>query len=151
MPTTSYIQGIFATVVIAILIYKVLPTMMECGPIDIDFISCFSGGGNEKRSSPASERSCVDSPDDDQRDAPPSVKTKTIYLIRHAESNENHRLRTLSESFMKLGKLSFPTKEELVTCTELINVKAQIDSNLSDVGKAQVSYFCSYRNVNFTL
>jgi broad specificity phosphatase PhoE len=65
--------------------------------------------------------------------------TKTVYLIRHAESDENRRLASLSKSVKGLGRLRLPRKADLVASIELINLPAQIDSDVSPVGKAQIN------------
>lgn len=80
-----------------------------------------------------------------------NLNTKTVYLIRHAESNENHRLGCLSRSIKTLGKFSMPTKEDITTSFELIDVKAQIDSNVSEKGRKQVCFcFCFTRDFFFS-
>ena len=61
-----------------------------------------------------------------------------MYLIRHAESDENRRLASLGRCFKKLGKFSLPSSADLYASTELLNVPAQIDSNVSDIGKEQI-------------
>jgi len=65
--------------------------------------------------------------------------TKTVYLIRHAESDENRRLASLSKSVKGLGRFRLPRKADLVASIELINLPAQIDSDVSPVGKAQIN------------
>ena len=64
--------------------------------------------------------------------------TKTIYLIRHAESDENRRKKCLKTSVKGLGKLKLPKREDVVASMELMNVGAQLDSNVSPRGQAQV-------------
>eukprot|EP00590_Aulacoseira_subarctica_P010815 CAMPEP_0172421992 /NCGR_PEP_ID=MMETSP1064-20121228/8195_1 /TAXON_ID=202472 /ORGANISM="Aulacoseira subarctica , Strain CCAP 1002/5" /LENGTH=412 /DNA_ID=CAMNT_0013162635 /DNA_START=183 /DNA_END=1421 /DNA_ORIENTATION=+ len=64
---------------------------------------------------------------------------KTIYLIRHAESNENRRLECLARSIQHLKKLALPEKEDIVASVELLDVTAQLDSDVSDVGKRQIA------------
>lgn len=65
--------------------------------------------------------------------------TKTVYLIRHAESDENRRKECLKSSVQGLGKLKLPKKEDVVASMELMNLIAQLDSNVSPKGQAQVS------------
>lgn len=65
--------------------------------------------------------------------------TKTIYLIRHAESEENRRLASLGRCFKKLGKFSLPSSTDIYASTELLNVMAQIDSEVSPVGVKQIA------------
>jgi broad specificity phosphatase PhoE len=64
--------------------------------------------------------------------------TKTVYLIRHAESDENRRLASLSRCFKSLGKFSLPSKKDLAASTELLNVSAQVNSNVSGIGEKQI-------------
>ena len=64
---------------------------------------------------------------------------KTIYLIRHAESEENRRIGSLKSAFLGLGRFKLPSKEDVVASMELLNVSAQIDSDVSDVGEAQIN------------
>ena len=66
--------------------------------------------------------------------------TKKIYLIRHAESEENRRIAALSRTFQKLKRFSLPTVSDLSTSTELLNVSAQVDSNVSDIGASQIAH-----------
>ncbi len=67
------------------------------------------------------------------------TKMKTIYLIRHAESEENRRLFSLKSSVKGLCKLKIPKKEDVLASMELLNVSAQIDSDVSPKGQEQVS------------
>ena len=66
---------------------------------------------------------------------------KTIYLIRHAESEENRRIGCFKSSVKRMGKFQLPKKQDIVASMELLNVSAQIDSNVSDIGLKQVSAF----------
>jgi len=68
-----------------------------------------------------------------------SISVKTIYLIRHAESDENRRIASLGRCFKSLGKFSLPSKTDIYASTELINVMAQIDSNVSPLGVQQIA------------
>eukprot|EP00535_Pseudo-nitzschia_heimii_P004519 CAMPEP_0197175638 /NCGR_PEP_ID=MMETSP1423-20130617/1800_1 /TAXON_ID=476441 /ORGANISM="Pseudo-nitzschia heimii, Strain UNC1101" /LENGTH=267 /DNA_ID=CAMNT_0042624843 /DNA_START=39 /DNA_END=842 /DNA_ORIENTATION=- len=65
---------------------------------------------------------------------------KKVYLIRHAESEENRRIAALSRSFQNLKRLSLPKISDLVASGGLLNVSAQIDSNVSDVGARQIAH-----------
>mmetsp|Transcript_4233 Transcript_4233/g.8096 ORF Transcript_4233/g.8096 Transcript_4233/m.8096 type:complete len:452 (+) Transcript_4233:146-1501(+) len=65
--------------------------------------------------------------------------TKTVFLIRHAESDENRRLASLSKSVKGLGRFRIPKKEDVIASMELINVPAQIDSDVSPKGRAQIN------------
>ena len=64
--------------------------------------------------------------------------TKTVYLIRHAESDENRRLSALSKSVKGLTRLRLPKKDDDIASMELINIPAQIDSDVSPKGKQQI-------------
>ncbi len=65
--------------------------------------------------------------------------TKTVYLIRHAESDENRRLASLSRSIKGLVSLKIPTKDDLVASSELLHISAQIDSDVSPKGRSQIN------------
>lgn len=64
---------------------------------------------------------------------------KIIYLIRHAESEENRRLASLGRCFKRLGKFSLPSSSDVYASTELLNVMAQVDSEVSPVGVQQIT------------
>ena len=64
---------------------------------------------------------------------------KTVYLIRHAESDENRRQRSLGRSLGSVRRLALPTREDLAASLELVDVQAQIDSDVSAVGEAQIA------------
>jgi len=64
--------------------------------------------------------------------------TKTVYLIRHAESEENRRLATLGKSLNGLRKGKLPSRGDVATSMELLNVGGQIDSTVSEVGEKQI-------------
>lgn len=64
---------------------------------------------------------------------------KTVYLIRHAESDENRRLGSLGRILQGCTSLTRPNKSDLVASIELLNVQAQIDSNVSEVGRRQIN------------
>jgi len=70
---------------------------------------------------------------------PATIKNlKTVYLVRHAESNENRRQTSLRNSFDKLRKLTLPTKEDVTASVELLDVNAQLDSDVSEEGQRQI-------------
>ena len=71
-------------------------------------------------------------------DASPATR-KTVFLIRHAESEENRRISSLGRCFKTLGKFSLPSKSDIYASTELLNVMGQIDSNVSTVGAEQIA------------
>lgn len=70
--------------------------------------------------------------------APP--KTKTIYLVRHAESEENVNMHGLQEVGMSLVGRKLPSSEDLSRSFQFIAgaAKGDTDSNLSEGGKEQV-------------
>lgn len=68
-----------------------------------------------------------------------SVATKTVYFIRHAESEENRRIAALSRVFRGLGTFTLPSSADVVASTELLNVAAQVDSNVSEIGVKQIA------------
>ena len=65
---------------------------------------------------------------------------KTVYLIRHAESEENRRIGSLKNTFKSLGRLKLPSGSDVKAIGELLNIPAQIDSNVSEKGKDQISF-----------
>ena len=73
-----------------------------------------------------------------EKDATETHVTKTVYLIRHAESMENQRMASLKNIFGKIGRLSLPSGKDLTESLNLLNVPAQIDSNVSVEGQQQI-------------
>lgn len=69
-----------------------------------------------------------------------STVVKTVYLIRHAESEENRRIAALSRTFRTLGKFSFPKASDVSASAELLHVSAQVDSNVSEIGARQIAH-----------
>lgn len=65
---------------------------------------------------------------------------KTVYLIRHAESEENRRIAALSRTFRTLGRFSLPKASDVSASTELLHVTGQIDSDVSDIGAKQIAH-----------
>jgi phosphohistidine phosphatase SixA len=63
---------------------------------------------------------------------------KTIYLIRHAESEENRRLGSLKETFQSLSRFNMPKTSDMKAAMELCSIGEQIDSGVSEVGKQQI-------------
>lgn len=74
--------------------------------------------------------------------------SKTVYLIRHAESDENRRKECLKTSVQGLGKLKLPKREDVVASMELMNLRAQLDSNVSPKGQAQVCVKSNMYRIN---
>lgn len=69
-----------------------------------------------------------------------SIGPKKVYLIRHAESEENVRIASLSRVTGSLGKFSLPSSKDIFSASALINVPAQVDSNVSEVGEQQIRH-----------
>ena len=65
--------------------------------------------------------------------------TKTVFLIRHAQSDENRRLASLTKSLKGITKLRLPLKSDIKASVELLNIPAQIDSDVSPEGKTQIT------------
>ena len=53
-----------------------------------------------------------------------TTNQKTIYLIRHAESEENRRLGSLKTAFTGLTKCMLPKKNDIYASLELLNVSS---------------------------
>jgi phosphohistidine phosphatase SixA len=64
-------------------------------------------------------------------------------LIRHAESEENHRMYSLTRCFGQLGRLSLPSYSDVSTSLQLLHVQSQVDSHVSDVGREQIQHMQS--------
>jgi phosphohistidine phosphatase SixA len=69
--------------------------------------------------------------------------TKTIFLVRHAESEENRRIGSLKAAFKALTRFSLPKSKDIVAACELIRVDQQIDSNVSEFGQKQIQYMAN--------
>jgi broad specificity phosphatase PhoE len=67
-------------------------------------------------------------------------RPKSIYLIRHAESEENRRIAALGRTFKTLSKFSIPKSSDIYASTELLHVQGQVDTNVSDIGARQISH-----------
>ena len=70
----------------------------------------------------------------------PSLPKKTIYLIRHAESEENVKMHGLQEVGMSLYERRMPSSKDLTNSLSFISsaAKGDTDSDLSPQGKEQV-------------
>ena len=69
-----------------------------------------------------------------------SSTTKTIYLIRHAESDENERLASFHNMCSTIYKLQLPQKKDFTGSLGLVNIPKMFDSQLSDVGRDQIAH-----------
>jgi broad specificity phosphatase PhoE len=68
-------------------------------------------------------------------------KKKTIFLIRHAESEENRRLHALRDAATDLFYYwKMPRSADVTAASELVNVGAQVDSSVSEFGQAQIRH-----------
>lgn len=67
-----------------------------------------------------------------------SNDVKSVFLIRHAESEENRRFGCLKSALSSFTKFSLPSSTDVGSAMELFNVKEQIDSNVSETGKLQI-------------
>jgi phosphohistidine phosphatase SixA len=64
---------------------------------------------------------------------------KTLYLIRHAESEENRRMAVLQTICVGLlSRGSIPSSQDVATAASLCNISAQVDSDVSDTGRQQI-------------
>jgi broad specificity phosphatase PhoE len=63
-----------------------------------------------------------------------------VYLIRHAESEENRRIAALTRTVRTLGRFSIPKSCDVAASSELWNVAAQVDSDVSIIGRDQISH-----------
>lgn len=63
---------------------------------------------------------------------------KTVYLIRHAESEENVRMKSLTQVWSSVTRFSLPRSSDLQSSVQLLNVQAQVDSSVSAYGRAQI-------------
>jgi broad specificity phosphatase PhoE len=66
------------------------------------------------------------------------IVTKTIYLIRHAESEENERTQSLTNVVRTLSSFKLPSSKEVSESLQLLNVYSQVDSGVSAAGAQQI-------------
>jgi len=64
--------------------------------------------------------------------------SKTVYLIRHAESEENRRLRSFKTVVKSFSRLSWPSSSHVWAAAELLHVSNQVDSDVSPIGQLQI-------------
>jgi ethanolaminephosphotransferase len=69
----------------------------------------------------------------------PPKPVKTVYLIRHAESQENARTAALIRILECLVRFQVPNLSDLQAAAELLNVPAQEDTAVSPKGKQQIA------------
>lgn len=66
--------------------------------------------------------------------------SKTVFLIRHAESDENRRRASLTKCFEQITTGAIPSTEDLNASFELLNVPAQVNSDVSNIGAQQIQH-----------
>ena len=64
-------------------------------------------------------------------------RTKTIFFIRHAESEENRRLGSLKSCLKDFRSFSLPKAEKVAHGMQWFNLESE-NSHVSDVGKKQI-------------
>ncbi len=84
------------------------------------------------------------SPELDDKASGPDVSNveqplKTVYFIRHAESEENRRLFSMKKAFRDVVRLTLPKASDIGAAVQWLNFPAQIDSEVSSVGEQQIS------------
>lgn len=75
----------------------------------------------------------------DNNDTTCNNNVKTVFLIRHAESEENRRTGCLKKAIRSFGRFELPDSKDVGAAFELLNMKEQIDSDVSEIGKSQIS------------
>jgi broad specificity phosphatase PhoE len=65
---------------------------------------------------------------------------QTIYMIRHAESEENRRLASLQTVWSDLTNFRLPKSSDIWSSLRLVRVFDQVDSHVSDFGKQQIAH-----------
>jgi broad specificity phosphatase PhoE len=74
----------------------------------------------------------------EEKDEP--TVTKTLFLIRHAESQENRRMASLGNVAASLSKFSLPSYDDVASSMEMLHFIAQIDSDVSVTGQRQIEH-----------
>ena len=72
-----------------------------------------------------------------------SRHTKTVYLIRHAESIENERLASFKTAVRTLSRFGVPNRKDVTAACGLFNVSENVDSHLSDFGRRQIEHMAT--------
>ena len=70
---------------------------------------------------------------------PATTTKKTVYLIRHAESEENVRMKSFTQVWSSVARFSLPRSTDVRSSMQLLNVQAQVDSSVSTYGRAQIA------------
>lgn len=69
--------------------------------------------------------------------------SKRVYLVRHAESDENVKLGRLRKWFRAVTRLEKPAMDDLLVGASLLSDASWVDSQLSDGGRLQVAALCA--------
>lgn len=64
---------------------------------------------------------------------------KTVYLIRHAESEENRRLFSMKTAVNDVARFSMPKASDVSAAMSWFYIPAQVDSAVSEKGKQQIA------------
>jgi hypothetical protein len=68
-----------------------------------------------------------------------STLPKTVYLIRHAESEENRRVGSLKNMVRSARAFSLPSSKDFTASLQLLHVTGQVNSAVSDIGVQQIA------------
>lgn len=68
-----------------------------------------------------------------------SNSVKTVYLIRHAESEENRRLSSMKTAVDDVARFSLPKASDVSAAMSWFYIPAQVDSAVSEKGKQQIA------------
>ena len=68
-----------------------------------------------------------------------SNSVKTVYLIRHAESEENRRLGSMKTAVNDVARFSVPKASDVSAAMSWLYIPAQVDSAVSEKGKRQIA------------
>lgn len=63
---------------------------------------------------------------------------KTVYLIRHAESELNRRVNALCEVGRSMRRISLPSRQHVSASMQLIAISRQVDTAVSVKGEAKI-------------
>lgn len=72
-----------------------------------------------------------------------STQTKTVFLIRHAESEENRRLASFKTTMKTLARFRLPNTKDVTAGFGLLNVYENVDSHVSEFGQRQIEHMAA--------
>jgi len=72
-----------------------------------------------------------------------STQTKTVFLIRHAESEENRRLASFKTTMKTLARFRLPNAKDVTAGFGLLNVYENVDSHVSEFGQRQIEHMAA--------